>query len=130
MALPALLASTPGGPPPSTGEVVTGEGWEARQSSAGLRQRQVANRSSRQRASRLFVLAAPSLLLALGEELTGQSHHEWEEQRLNKIIEDAERDREKVRRLREKSALVRERADRVAAALHWQEPEEGQRLAP
>lgn len=70
------------------------------------------------------------LLLALGEELTGQTHHEWEEQILDRIISEAERDREKVRRLREKSALVRERADRVASTLHREDAQPRQRQAP
>lgn len=71
-----------------------------------------------------------ALWMALGEELFGESFADWEERRLQRIIDEAQRERETILRLREKSALVRERADRVAAALHRQEPEEGQRLAP
>lgn len=71
-----------------------------------------------------------SLLLALGAELTGETHHEWEEKRLSAIIERAERDREKVRRLRQKSALLRDRADSLAAAFHRQDADAGQRQVP
>lgn len=71
-----------------------------------------------------------SLLLALGAELTGQTHHEWEEQLLDRIISEAERDREKVRRLRDKAALVRERADRVASTLYGPDADARQRQVP
>lgn len=44
--------------------------------------------------------------MALGEELFGQSYREWDEHRLTKIIEEAERDLERVRRLRPKAESV------------------------
>lgn len=50
-----------------------------------------------------------ALWMALGEELFGQSYAEWEEQRLKTIIEEAERDLEKVRRLRPLGAALPER---------------------
>ena len=48
--------------------------------------------------------------MALGEELFGESYREWEEQRLTKIIEEAARDLDRVRRLRPKGAAVAERS--------------------
>ena len=51
-----------------------------------------------------------ALWMALGEELFGQSYREWEEQRLQSIIEEAERDLDRVRRLRPISAAVPERS--------------------
>jgi len=51
-----------------------------------------------------------ALWMALGEELFGQSYREWEEQRLQQIIEEAERDLDRVRRLRPISAAVPERS--------------------
>lgn len=48
--------------------------------------------------------------MALGEELFGQSYAVWEEQRLTKIIEEAERDLERVRRLRPKAEALPERS--------------------
>lgn len=54
--------------------------------------------------------------LALGEELFGQSYTDWEEQRLQSIIERAEHELDRVRRLRPATAPVSERAlDRDAA---------------
>lgn len=41
-----------------------------------------------------------TLWMALGEELFGQSYAEWEEQRLKRIIEEAQHELGKVRRLR------------------------------
>jgi len=51
-----------------------------------------------------------ALWMALGEELFGESYREWEEQRLTKIIEEASRDLERVRRLRPKTAALSERS--------------------
>lgn len=51
-----------------------------------------------------------SFWMALGEELFGESYAAWEEQRLTKIIEDAERDLERVRRLRPKVEALSERS--------------------
>lgn len=51
-----------------------------------------------------------SLWMALGEELFGQSYAEWEEQRLQKIIEEAERDLDRVRRLRPQASALSERS--------------------
>lgn len=48
--------------------------------------------------------------MALGEELFGQSYAEWEEQRLQKIIEEAERDLDRVRRLRPQASALSERS--------------------
>lgn len=53
------------------------------------------------------------LLDALGQALTGQTHHEWEEQKLKSIIEEAERAQAVVRSLR----AARERLEARAAAL-------------
>lgn len=55
------------------------------------------------------------LWMALGEELFGQSYAEWEEQRLKTIIEEAERDLEKVRRLRPLGAALPERSPAAGA---------------
>jgi len=49
-----------------------------------------------------------ALWMALGEELFGQSYREWEEQRLQQIIEEAERDLDRVRRLRPLAAAISE----------------------
>ena len=54
--------------------------------------------------------------MALGEELFGQSYREWEEQRLTKIIEEASRDLERVRRLRPKAEALSEHAMAASAA--------------
>lgn len=48
------------------------------------------------------------LLEALGHALTGQTHQEWEEQRLNRIIEEASRAQEGIRRLRARRAILDE----------------------
>lgn len=50
------------------------------------------------------------LWMALGEELFGQSYRQWEEHRLTKIIEDAERDLDRVRRLRPQGSALPERS--------------------
>jgi hypothetical protein len=47
-----------------------------------------------------------SLWMALGEELFGESYAAWEERRLQQIIEEAERDLDRVRRIRPLSADV------------------------
>lgn len=57
-----------------------------------------------------------TLWMALGEELFGQSYAEWEEQRLKSIIEEAERDLERVRRLRPLGSALPERAFAARAA--------------
>lgn len=48
------------------------------------------------------------LWMALGEELFGQPYREWEEERVTKIIEEAGRDLERVRRLRPLAAALPE----------------------
>jgi len=48
------------------------------------------------------------LWMALGEELFGQSYADWEEHRLEKIIEEAARDLDRVRRLRPQTQAVPE----------------------
>lgn len=48
--------------------------------------------------------------MALGEELFGQSYTAWEEQRLTKIMEDAARDLDRVRRLRPAVEALPERS--------------------
>jgi hypothetical protein len=48
--------------------------------------------------------------MALGEQLFGQSYALWEEERLTKIIGEAERDLERVRRLRPQSEALPERS--------------------
>lgn len=53
------------------------------------------------------------LLDALGQAITGQTHHEWEEQKLKSIIEEAERAQGRIRSLRS----ARERLETRAAAL-------------
>jgi hypothetical protein len=57
-----------------------------------------------------------ALWMALGEELFGQSYAEWEEQRLTKIMEDAARDLDRVRRLRPKAEALPERSFAPVAA--------------
>lgn len=60
------------------------------------------------------------LLDALGHALTGQTHHEWEEQKLNRIIEEANNAasnaQERVRRLHSRRALLAEEAGTVGEA--------------
>lgn len=51
-----------------------------------------------------------SLLEALGQALTGQTHAEWEEERLNLIIEQANHAKESIRRLRTRAAILAESA--------------------
>jgi hypothetical protein len=60
-----------------------------------------------------------ALWMALGEELFGQSYAEWEEQRLQTIIEEAERDLDRVRRLRPQGPALSERsfAERAVGVL-------------
>lgn len=48
------------------------------------------------------------LLAALGHALTGQTHHEWEEQRLQQIIDEAENAKQSIRRLRTRAQLLAE----------------------
>lgn len=48
------------------------------------------------------------LLAQLGHALTGQTHHEWEEQRLTRIIEEAANAQESIRRLRTRAQLLAE----------------------
>lgn len=50
------------------------------------------------------------LLAQLGHALTGQTHHEWEEARLTKIIEEAAHAQESIRRLRTRAQLLAESA--------------------
>lgn len=50
------------------------------------------------------------LWAALGEELFGQSYEAWQEERLKTIIEEAERDLDRVRRLRPPGPAISERA--------------------
>lgn len=57
-----------------------------------------------------------ALWMALGEELFGQSYREWEEQRLRTIIEEAERDLDRVRRLRPVAEVLSERSFAPSAA--------------
>ncbi|RAK68788.1 hypothetical protein DJ019_01895 [Phenylobacterium kunshanense] len=57
-----------------------------------------------------------ALWMALGEELFGQSYAEWEEQRLKSIIEEAERDLDRVRRLRPQGPALSERSFAQRAA--------------
>ncbi|MDB5445650.1 MAG: hypothetical protein JWQ97_967 [Phenylobacterium sp.] len=57
-----------------------------------------------------------ALWMALGEELFGQSYAEWEEQRLTKIMEDAARDLDRVRRLRPLDQALLERSIAPLAA--------------
>lgn len=48
------------------------------------------------------------LLLALGHALTGQTHHEWEEARLQRIIQEAEHAQSRITQLRTRRALLAE----------------------
>lgn len=57
-----------------------------------------------------------SLWMALGEELFGESYEAWEEQRLKSIIEEAERDLDRVRRLRPLVAALPEASVEAFAA--------------
>jgi hypothetical protein len=67
-----------------------------------------------------------SLLHALGHALTGQTHHEWEEARLNKIIEEAENAKESIRRLRTRAQLLAEASlDGDATGALESDPEHG-----
>jgi hypothetical protein len=59
-----------------------------------------------------------SLLTALGQAVTGQSYAEWEEARLNEIINEASRAQQGIERLRAR----RERLEAIAAELVDLEP--------
>lgn len=63
-----------------------------------------------------------ALWMALGEELFGESYAEWEEARLQRIIEEAERAQEGIRRLRTRAALLAERAVDVDDSLRREGP--------
>lgn len=54
------------------------------------------------------------LLDAIGEALTGQSRHEWEEKKLQRIIDEAMRAKQGIERLRARRALLDESARTVA----------------
>lgn len=60
------------------------------------------------------------LLLALGQALTGQTHHEWEELKLQRIIEEATDAQDRIRRLRTRASLLAERTAEVDEASHLQ----------
>lgn len=66
------------------------------------------------------------LWAALGEELFGQSYEAWQEERLKTIIEEAERDLDRVRRLRPQAAPLHAGAvdQRSAAVLESREGDE------
>lgn len=67
-----------------------------------------------------------SLLEALGHALTGQTHHEWEEARLQRIIEEADNAKESIRRLRTRAQLLAESTlDGDAARYLASDPEHG-----
>lgn len=55
---------------------------------------------------------------ALGEALIGESFDEYREKKINRIIEEAQRDHEKVRRLRQTAEAVLQRSSSVVEALH------------
>lgn len=66
------------------------------------------------------------LLAQLGHALTGQTHHEWEEQRLQRIIEEASRAQESIRRLRTRAQLLAEASlDGVETSVLETGPEHG-----
>lgn len=50
------------------------------------------------------------LLDAIGHALTGKTRHEWEEQKYQRIIEEAERAQDGIRQLRLRRALLAESA--------------------
>jgi hypothetical protein len=56
------------------------------------------------------------LILALGAELTGETHSQWEERRLNHIIQEAERARKNLVSLRQRREAVEARAADVLDA--------------
>lgn len=67
-----------------------------------------------------------TLLEALGHALTGQTHHEWEEARLQRIIEEATRAQESIRRLRTRAQLLAESSlDGDATGVLATDPEHG-----
>lgn len=55
------------------------------------------------------------LIEAIGHALTGQTHHEWEEQKLRKIVEEAERAQESIRSLRSRREQLETRARELDA---------------
>lgn len=61
-----------------------------------------------------------ALWMALGEELFGETYDAWEEQRLQRIIDEAQRDMEQVRRLRTRAALMAEQSADVDATVRRQ----------
>jgi hypothetical protein len=62
------------------------------------------------------------LLDAIGYALTGVRREEWEEKKFNRIIEEAERAQEGIRRLRTRAALLAERAVDVDDSLRREGP--------
>jgi hypothetical protein len=70
------------------------------------------------------------LWMALGEELFGQSYADWEDERLQRIIEEATHARGQVRGLRERSAAIRQGADSAFPALDREGPDARIRRAP
>lgn len=69
------------------------------------------------------------LLAALGEALTGQTHHEWEEQRLQRIIEEANRAQESIRRLRTRRELLAQEPRPMDEDLSWKPSRQNRRSA-
>lgn len=67
-----------------------------------------------------------ALWMALGEELFGESYEAWQEERLKTIIEEAERDLDRVRRLRPQGPALSERsfAQRAAGVVEHGEGDE------
>lgn len=63
------------------------------------------------------------LLDAIGHALTGKTRQQWEEEKFQRIIEEAARAQERVRWLRTRRELLAESAGTVDEAASWQTPD-------
>lgn len=69
------------------------------------------------------------LLEALGHALTGQTHHEWEEERLNRIIEEANRAQESIRKLRTRREILAQESRPMDEDHSWKPSRQDRREA-
>lgn len=69
------------------------------------------------------------LLAALGHALTGQTHHEWEEQKLQSIIDEAERAQDSIRRLRTRREVLAKGPRPLDEDLSWKPSRQDRRSA-
>lgn len=69
------------------------------------------------------------ILEALGHALTGQTHHEWEEQRLQRIIEEASHAQDRIRRLRTRRELLAQEPRPMDEAVSWEPSRQNRRRA-